>query len=48
VEAGFDGRIDRLSGVDTFIPLGAAADLVLVQDDGIEAAALALVASLHH
>ena len=48
VEAGFDGRIERVSGVDTFIPLGAAADLVLVQDDGIEAAALALVASLHH
>jgi 2-oxoisovalerate dehydrogenase E1 component len=48
VEAGFDGRIARVSGVDTFIPLGAAADLVLVQDDGVEAAALDLVAPLPH
>ena len=40
VEAGFDGPVARVTGVDTFIPLGAAANLVLVQEPDIEAAAL--------
>ncbi|MCP4807147.1 MAG: MFS transporter [Proteobacteria bacterium] len=43
VEAGFDGPIARVTGIDTFIPLGAAANLVLVQEPDIEAAAIELV-----
>ena len=35
--------IARVAGLDTFIPLGAAANLVLVQEPDIEAAARALV-----
>ena len=38
VEGGFDGPITRVCGWDTFIPLGAAANLVLVQEDDIERA----------
>ena len=33
----------RICGVDTYIPLGAAANLVLIQEDDIEAAALQLL-----
>jgi 2-oxoisovalerate dehydrogenase E1 component len=40
VEAGFDGRIGRVAAADSFIPLGDAADLVLVGlDEIVEAAA---------
>jgi 2-oxoisovalerate dehydrogenase E1 component len=35
IEAGFDGRIGRVAAADSFIPLGDAADLVLVGVDEI-------------
>ncbi len=44
VDAGFGGRIARVTSKDSFVPLGAAADLVLLSEDEIEAAALRLVA----
>jgi 2-oxoisovalerate dehydrogenase E1 component len=43
VEGGFDGRMARVAADDSFVPLGAAANLVLVQEDGIERAARALM-----
>jgi 2-oxoisovalerate dehydrogenase E1 component len=42
VDAGFDGRLARVASKDSFVPLGDAARLVLVSEDEIEAAALAL------
>jgi 2-oxoisovalerate dehydrogenase E1 component len=44
VDAGFDGRIARVASKDSFVPLGAAANLVLLSENEIEAAALQLVA----
>jgi 2-oxoisovalerate dehydrogenase E1 component len=38
-------RMARVAGIDTFIPLGAAANLVLVQEADIEAAALEIMAT---
>ncbi len=43
VEAGFRGELRRVAAVDTFVPLGAAADLVLVSEDQIIAAAIRAV-----
>ena len=43
VDAGFEGSLSRVASKDSFVPLGAAANLVLVAEDEIEAAALALV-----
>jgi 2-oxoisovalerate dehydrogenase E1 component len=43
VDAQFDGRVARVASRDSFVPLGDAARLVLVSEDGIEAAALALM-----
>jgi 2-oxoisovalerate dehydrogenase E1 component len=43
VDAGFDGRMARVASKDSFVPLGDAARLVLLSEDEIEAAALALV-----
>ncbi|MDQ6936360.1 MAG: thiamine pyrophosphate-dependent enzyme [Actinomycetota bacterium] len=43
VEDGFDGRIARVASADSFIPLGPAADLVLLGEPEIEAAARRLV-----
>ncbi len=43
VEAGFAGRIARVASQDSFIPLGAAADHVLLGEDEIEKAANALL-----
>jgi 2-oxoisovalerate dehydrogenase E1 component len=43
VDAGFAGSISRVTSRDSFIPLGEAADHVLLQEDEIEAAARALV-----
>jgi 2-oxoisovalerate dehydrogenase E1 component len=40
-----DVQMKRISAADTYIPLGAAANLVLVQEDGIEAAALEMLES---
>jgi 2-oxoisovalerate dehydrogenase E1 component len=43
VEGGYDGPIARVAGRNSFVPLGAAADLVLVQESDIERAAHELV-----
>ena len=40
-----DVKMSRVTGVDTYIPLGAAANLVLVSENDIEAAAKELVKS---
>jgi 2-oxoisovalerate dehydrogenase E1 component len=44
VEGGFSGAMSRVAAPDSFVPLGAAANLVLVQEEDIERAALALLA----
>jgi 2-oxoisovalerate dehydrogenase E1 component len=43
VEAGFDGRIRRVASKDSFIPLGSAANLVLLSEAEIADAARAAV-----
>jgi 2-oxoisovalerate dehydrogenase E1 component len=43
VDAGFSGRMARVTSKDSFVPLGAAANLVLLSEDEIEAAALRLL-----
>ena len=43
VDAGYAGRMARVASEDSFIPLGDAAQLVLVSEEEIEHAALALV-----
>jgi 2-oxoisovalerate dehydrogenase E1 component len=43
VDAGFSSRLARVASKDSFVPLGDAARLVLVSEDEIEAAALALL-----
>ncbi|AOS64383.1 thiamine pyrophosphate-dependent enzyme [Actinoalloteichus hymeniacidonis] len=43
VDRGFDGRISRVTSEDSFIPLGAAAELVLLDEATIEAAAVRLL-----
>jgi 2-oxoisovalerate dehydrogenase E1 component len=43
VESGYRGRMARVSSRDSYVPLGAAADLVLLGEDDIEAAARELV-----
>ena len=45
VDANFEGAISRVTSQDSFIPLGEAADHVLLQEDEIDAAARALVSS---
>jgi 2-oxoisovalerate dehydrogenase E1 component len=45
VDGNFEGKVSRVTSQDSFIPLGAAAELVLLQEDEIDAAARALVAS---
>jgi 2-oxoisovalerate dehydrogenase E1 component len=45
VDAGFDGLLARVTSKDSFVPLGDAAGLVLVSQDEIEAAAIALVSA---
>jgi 2-oxoisovalerate dehydrogenase E1 component len=42
VEAGFSGPIQRVASQDSFVPLGAAAEHVLLSEDEIEKAALTL------
>jgi 2-oxoisovalerate dehydrogenase E1 component len=42
VEGGFDGPIARVASRDSFVPLGRAADHVLVSEDQIEQAAIGL------
>ena len=43
LDAGYTGRLARVSSKDSFVPLGDAARLVLLSEDEIEAAALRLV-----
>jgi 2-oxoisovalerate dehydrogenase E1 component len=43
LDAGYAGRLARVSSKDSFVPLGDAARLVLVSEEEIEAAALRLV-----
>ena len=42
VEGGYDGALSRVAAMDTFIPLGEAANLVLVSEDEIVEAATRL------
>jgi 2-oxoisovalerate dehydrogenase E1 component len=44
LEAGFDGRLARIASDDSFVPLGAAASLVLVSEQDVEDAARLLLA----
>jgi 2-oxoisovalerate dehydrogenase E1 component len=46
VDAGFEGAVTRVASQDSFIPLGEAANHVLLQETEIEAAARALVGDL--
>jgi 2-oxoisovalerate dehydrogenase E1 component len=43
VDAGYDGRLKRVASKDSFVPLGDSARLVLLSEEEIEAAALALL-----
>ena len=45
VDTGYEGAVSRVTSHDSFIPLGAAADHVLLQEDEIEAAARSLLGS---
>jgi 2-oxoisovalerate dehydrogenase E1 component len=45
VKHGYAGRLDRVAGNDSFIPLGDAALHVLLSEDTVEAAAMKLVRS---
>ncbi|MFE9576564.1 thiamine pyrophosphate-dependent enzyme [Nocardia sp. NPDC006044] len=44
IDAGFDGRIARVTSEDSFVPLGPAADTVLLDETRIESAAGKLLA----
>jgi 2-oxoisovalerate dehydrogenase E1 component len=44
LDAGYTGRLARVSSKDSFVPLGDAARLVLLSEEEIEAAALRLLA----
>jgi 2-oxoisovalerate dehydrogenase E1 component len=44
VEAGFDGPMVRVAGQDSFVPLGRAAQHVLINSDDIEKAAITVAA----
>ncbi|WP_024805389.1 thiamine pyrophosphate-dependent enzyme [Nocardia sp. BMG51109] len=42
LDAGFDGRIARVTSADSFVPLGPAANTVLLDESAIETAAVTL------
>jgi 2-oxoisovalerate dehydrogenase E1 component len=46
VDAGFDGALTRVTSQDSFVPLGEAANHVLLQEAEIEAAARTLVGAV--
>ncbi|MFD5178897.1 thiamine pyrophosphate-dependent enzyme [Nocardia sp. NPDC058379] len=46
VDAGFQGTLARVTSADSFVPLGPAADTVLLGEDAIEAAAQRVVWSV--
>jgi len=43
VQAGYSGRLGRVSSYDSFVPLGAAASTVLLCEAAIETAARDLI-----
>jgi 2-oxoisovalerate dehydrogenase E1 component len=43
VDGGYSGRIQRITSRDTFVPLGPAADRVLLDEEQIVAAASVLL-----
>jgi 2-oxoisovalerate dehydrogenase E1 component len=43
VDGGYSGRLARVTSEDSFVPLGPAADLVLLGEDTVERAALGLL-----
>jgi 2-oxoisovalerate dehydrogenase E1 component len=43
VDGGFTGKVARVASEDSFVPLGAAAELVLLDQETVEAAAMALL-----
>lgn len=43
IAAGFEGNVDRIAARNSLVPLGAAAQLVLVREDQIVESAVALV-----
>ncbi|MVU77956.1 MFS transporter [Nocardia sp. ET3-3] len=45
LDAGFDGRLARVTSADSFVPLGPAASTVLLDEAAIESAARALLAA---
>ncbi|MFF0497112.1 thiamine pyrophosphate-dependent enzyme [Nocardia aobensis] len=45
LDGGFDGRLARVTSADSFVPLGPAAELVLLSEAAIEAAAHRLLES---
>ncbi|MTK31925.1 MFS transporter [Nocardia seriolae] len=45
IDAGFDGRLARVTSADSFVPLGPAASTVLLDEAAIESAARALLAA---
>lgn len=45
IDAGYDGRVARVASQDSFVPLGDAANLVLLSEGEIERAARALLGS---
>ncbi len=45
LDSGFDGRLARVTSADSFVPLGPAAELVLLSEAAIEAAAHRLLES---
>jgi 2-oxoisovalerate dehydrogenase E1 component len=48
VEGGFTGPMQRVASQDSFVPLGAAAEHVLLSEEEIEKAGLSLMSSPHH
>jgi 2-oxoisovalerate dehydrogenase E1 component len=47
VEGGFTGPVQRVASQDSFVPLGAAAEHVLLSEEEIEKAGLRLMSSPH-
>ena len=45
IDAGYTGRMARVTSLDSFVPLGAAAKLVLLSEDDIERGALRLLST---
>lgn len=48
VDAGFTGAVGRVASVDSFVPLGKAAQLVLVSEADVERAATEMLSAGPH